>query len=185
MKKLVLILIGFCFFTNLKAQNSYYWYNNTKQVLNRDNSRTFITVKNLADAEEVTNELKASGIEVDDFQSILLSSGMECDDNKYWTYVYSSNFNSEVIVYSGPSYILENNTHVSISHLFYVKVKSLDDVDLLDSMAEVYNVSILGNNQFMPKWYTLSVTSESSGNTLDIANSFFESGLFVKMPHLI
>ena len=178
MKKLVLILIGFCLFTNLKAQNSYYWYNNTKQVLNKDKSRTFITVKNLADAEKVTNELESLNIKVDDFQSIYLSSGIKNDDNKYWTYIYSSDFNSDLIVYSGPSYILENNTHVAISHLFYVKVKSLDDVDLLDSMAEVYNVSILGNNQFMPKWYTLSVTSKSSGNTLDIANRFFESGLF-------
>lgn len=33
-------------------------------------------------------------------------------------------------------------------------------------------------NEFMPLWYTLSCDNESAGDALQMANEFYESGLF-------
>lgn len=40
------------------------------------------------------------------------------------------------------------------------------------------NITIVEQNQFMPLWYTLKITKNTVGNTLEVANQFFETGLF-------
>lgn len=37
-------------------------------------------------------------------------------------------------------------------------------------------VTLLGNNEYLPLWYTLSCTNESLGNALEMANKFYEDG---------
>jgi hypothetical protein len=39
-------------------------------------------------------------------------------------------------------------------------------------------VEIVGNNGFMPLWYTLSCSKNSKGNALEMANTFYETGFF-------
>ena len=39
-------------------------------------------------------------------------------------------------------------------------------------------VEVIGYNEFMPLWYTLSCSSKSMGNALEMANRFYETGLF-------
>ena len=48
----------------------------------------------------------------------------------------------------------------------------------LQQFAEENKVTILGRNGYMRDWYTLSCTNESAGNALDMANIFYETGLF-------
>lgn len=45
-------------------------------------------------------------------------------------------------------------------------------------MASDNRITIIGNNEHMPLWYTLACTNEYSGNTLEMANRFYESGKF-------
>jgi hypothetical protein len=54
----------------------------------------------------------------------------------------------------------------------------VDDINVLESFASENNVEILGNNKFMPLWYTLACTKSSAGNALKMANLFYESGKF-------
>lgn len=53
-----------------------------------------------------------------------------------------------------------------------------EDIDKLKDFAKENNVEILGRNIFMPLWYTLSCTKYSKGNALEMANAFYESGIF-------
>lgn len=85
---------------------------------------------------------------------------------------------NESIIYESPFYNLENGKEVGISHLFYVKLKSQTNLNDLMRMALANKVEILGNNEYMPLWYTLACDKISSGNALELANKFFESGLF-------
>lgn len=49
---------------------------------------------------------------------------------------------------------------------------------MLYEMAETYNVLVLGNDQYMPLWFELSVNKFSKGTTLEIVNKLHETNLF-------
>lgn len=67
---------------------------------------------------------------------------------------------------------------VGISNLFMVKLNDASGIESLKKLAADNKVKIVGQNRFMPLWYTLSVDKHSAGNAMDIANRFFESKLF-------
>lgn len=83
------------------------------------------------------------------------------------------------IKYSAPFFeTVDNGKEIGISHFFYVKLKTIEDKYLLFDMASKLRVEVLGNNEYMPLWYTLSCDVNSSGNSLQMSNVFYESGLF-------
>ncbi len=80
--------------------------------------------------------------------------------------------------YMMPFFNIDPNIEVGISHLFTVKLKSSNDFALLDSIAGSNNVKIVGNHTFRPLWYTLSCDIRSTGNALQMANTFYETRFF-------
>lgn len=85
--------------------------------------------------------------------------------------------NQESIVKVSPTYTFMDNK-LGISNNFYVKLFRTDDAKILYDMAKNYSIQVLGYNEFMPLWFTLSCTKETSYNAIEAANIFFESGLF-------
>ena len=63
-------------------------------------------------------------------------------------------------------------------YYFQVKLKSEEDVVLLEQMTEQTRSVILEQNGFMPLFFRVSVTENSELNALECANIFYESGLF-------
>ena len=82
------------------------------------------------------------------------------------------------VVYSAPFYTAPSGEEVGISHLFYVKLKKEEDKADLAKLAKKHKVEIIGSNKFMPLWYTLSCTKDSSGNSLEVANAFHATNEF-------
>lgn len=66
----------------------------------------------------------------------------------------------------------------SYSSLFYVKVFDENDLTDLNTMISATNTTLVEQNAFMPKWFTVQVTKASMGHTVKMANYFYESGLF-------
>lgn len=181
MKKLFFFVIALVFLGQLSAQEKYYWYNNAKQDLVLDFQRQYITVKSLSDIEMIQKELSLIGIQYDEFQRVVVDSSFSDTLNKYWTFIYPSEpkeyFNPSII-YSSPAYKLIDGTIIGISHLIYVKLKSKDDIIMLESFSKQYGFCILGESNYIPLLYTLSCTNQSFGNGLDIANALYSSHLF-------
>ena len=71
-----------------------------------------------------------------------------------------------------------NGNRIDVTNNFYVKLKSADDFGKLQQMATQYGFEIIGNNEFMPLWYTLSCNTASSQNAIEAANLFQESQQF-------
>ena len=71
-----------------------------------------------------------------------------------------------------------NGNRIDVTNNFYVELKCDDDLGKLQQMASQYGFEIIGNNEFMPLWYTLSCNSASSKNAIEAANLFYESQLF-------
>lgn len=61
---------------------------------------------------------------------------------------------------------------------FYVKVLNENDLTDLNQMIAQTNTELVGQNQFMKRWFELRATKESNGDGLAMANFFYESGLF-------
>jgi len=76
-----------------------------------------------------------------------------------------------------PTYTVSGQK-LGISNNFYVKLFKEADRNKLFELAEKYSIQVLGYNEFMPLWFTLSCNRESSLNAIEAANSFYETGVF-------
>lgn len=58
----------------------------------------------------------------------------------------------------------------------YIKLKKLQDYNLLVEVAKTYNLQIISQNKFQPLWYTLK--TPKGFNPISISNDILESGKF-------
>ena len=81
----------------------------------------------------------------------------------------------------GVSHVLptfkRNGNRVDVTGNFYVKLFSESDISVLEQTAKRHGIEILGKNEYMPLWYTLSC-AKSSLNPIEAANLFYEMKLF-------
>jgi len=154
----------------------YYWYRNEKITMIPVKSKSFILIDtNLCDKDKLPKA---------DFKPYELGN-ISSDKTKHLQYAtLNKRFDPELykidgIVYHSPFYIVGDATEAyGVSNLFYVKLKSRDDFDKLEELAKEYKVEILGDNKLLPLWFTLSCDKHSAGDAIDMANTFYESGLF-------
>ncbi|AWK06752.1 hypothetical protein HYN56_21970 [Flavobacterium crocinum] len=67
---------------------------------------------------------------------------------------------------------------IGTSSYFYVKLKDVQDLKLLQKTASEKAVDIVKQVPYMPEWYILSVKKGANGNSVDLSNQFYETGLF-------
>jgi subtilisin family serine protease len=70
------------------------------------------------------------------------------------------------------------NQKVGISNNFYVKLFKKEDRTVLFDLAKKYSMQVLGYNEYMPLWFTLSCTKKTPFSSIDAANKFYETHLF-------
>lgn len=68
-------------------------------------------------------------------------------------------------------------TMINLTNFFYVKLYNPNDISYLNYLANQHGALVIEQYEYMPLWYTLSSTSISQ-NSLDLANAFFETGMF-------
>lgn len=83
-----------------------------------------------------------------------------------------------VVSMASPCFISAEGQKMGLSNNFYVKLKKEKDVDELYRVAQEMNVEVLGHNEYMPLWFTLSCNKFTKQNALLTANIFHETGLF-------
>lgn len=90
------------------------------------------------------------------------------------------------VVHAAPYFSNQGEEKIGLSEFFMVKLKSPGDVDQLLEYATQQGATVIGQNKFLPLWYTLAVTAAAKANALDLANRFQESGKFaVSQPDLM
>ena len=72
----------------------------------------------------------------------------------------------------------DDSVSVRMSNHFYIKVRSHSDYEKLSLLAKETNVILAGEVPYMDEWYDLVVANSLYDNSLDMANYFFETGLF-------
>lgn len=77
-----------------------------------------------------------------------------------------------------PSYKNSTGEELIMTNYLNIKLKQASDLGKLQTIATKYHLTNLKQNKFMPLWYSLTITSQTPGTTLEVANTIFETGLF-------
>jgi len=200
MKMLISIIVGFIYFTQISAQEHYYYYNGGKIYLELNTDYIFVSGTNESNIKKVLNnnstsidKKNTSKVEVDITGKRLTKANDYKKQNsvKYWSALKLKgnlsklNYNSEIeklkeanedLIIS-PYFKSKSSEKIGLSNYFYVKLKHENDIDILQEQMVLHKVELVGNNKFMPLWYTLSVTPNTF-NAMQMANLFYETGLF-------
>ncbi|MCB0737947.1 MAG: S8 family serine peptidase [Bacteroidetes bacterium] len=170
----------------LPAQN-YFWSNGKKVSLQKDSTMCFVILKEVNNSQSLKREIDTSKLNIRSFKKARIAGHLNfLDSNSDKTQTWSvletknqrdrANLNSNKIVYQTPFFKQGNGKPFGLSHLFYVKLKHEKQLDTLLTMAKKYKVEVMGNNRFMPLWYTLRCAEKTKGNALEMANTFYEKG---------
>ena len=195
-KKVCFILSLFVLFgLSLNAQQEtlqakqFYYYKGEKQYLELDTRFIFVSVADEKAADIFfANNLTRQPLRVDITNKMQSETGykrfwtkLSLEDNlSEETYMakLSEINNSGKDIIAAPYFKNKHQDNIGLSNFFSVKLKSLSDTLLLKWEAEKEHAVIVHQNQFMPLWFVLSVTVNSKYNAMEMANRFYESGLF-------
>lgn len=168
--------------SSFAVNDSYYWYHGKKISISPTDDKFFILYNGKLDVKNI----KASGTE----KSVVLGLEKIANDTQAKDYNWAiledvcekqikELWEKGIITYSSPYYISSiGKNKIGISNLFYVKLRNEKDIEELKQFANEYKVEILGRNKKLPLWYTLACYDNSLGDALQMANEFYESGLF-------
>ncbi len=191
----LILLIGFSL--QLSAQEYFYYYKGTKIALELNPEYLFISApnQNMVDNVHINVAIDPNHTlsQRDNTSQTLLKPQNFEEKNpvRFWKEIKltkrhsksayltqiqaTRTANKDLIV--APYFKTKDGDKIGLSNFFYVKLKQETDFSSLLTQIKLHNLELVGNNQFMPLWYTVSVTPNSL-DALQMANLFYETGLF-------
>ncbi|MEM6737410.1 MAG: S8/S53 family peptidase [Bacteroidota bacterium] len=173
----------------------FYYYKNKKVPLELNMDYAYVVLEpGISSAAQLSSYLRPD-LEINKFSQSQMSKTLQTGNStetrtsEYWAEIklnkrlsyaeWMQQLKSDPkVALVSPYFKSEANEKIGLSNYFYVKLRSESDFDLLLKMARQTRTEIVGQNKFMPKWYTLKCTEMSSYNALQAANLFHESGQF-------
>jgi len=183
-------LLLFLAFAGLNAQTPYfYYYGGEKQYFELNTSYAFVSVAddNTANRAFATYNATYEPFRIDIPEGkqsktytkrvwTLLSFEEKFSDEAYLSKLYEiKHLGKDVIV--APCFKTQYQDKIGLSNFFYVKLNSLSDTILLKQEAEKEH-AVIAYRSSVHLWFVLSVTEQSRYNAMELANHFYESGLF-------
>jgi subtilisin family serine protease len=188
--KLTFVIVSFCFVA--KSQTPYYYYyKGEKHYLTLNTEYAFISVKNQHLSDNIqqrsiqTTVLRSDNSDRKQYQGknrisryyAELKIEENLSERQYLDLLSDiKRQNKDVII--APYFKTQNGDKIGLSNFFYIKLKKIGDTTLLRQIAEQTNCVIVEQDQFMPLWFVLNTTENTEFNALEVANFFYESGLF-------
>ena len=158
----------------------YYWSNGEKIYLNIVEDKYFCIFDAMAIEANAIPMSNLASYDLIPYSPYIETTAYTDDatENYYSACVDSTILSAynDAVIYSAP-YLSNGVSEVGITNIFYIKLKSESDVDVLYAFAEEHNSIVICEN-FLPLWNTLSCSSQSTYNALELANIAYESGLF-------
>lgn len=159
------------------AQNDFYYYRGQKINIQRDETKICVITPKTETAVFTT----AKGIEqkniFDNQYNIVVYSTNDVTTARSLNQALTTSIN-KATSFTLPYYKTMSGEGLNMTPYLYVKLKKEEDYVTLQEQAEQNSLTIVSQNEFMPLWYTLLLTPQSAGNTLEIANGLYETGLF-------
>jgi len=173
-----IVLFG-CSCLSAQQQAPFYYYKG-EQILLPVDSQYFLVY---ADAKKISSEQFAKEYHVTEWVEDGGDGLIEAQVS-----IPNGNYDSVVNVLKAHNYVVDvepvigdNYMHVNTSRLFYVKLRDVHDYPLLCDLSLRTGVEIKGEVAYCEKWYELSVDKNSTGNSIEISNKFWETGSFANV----
>jgi len=202
MKKKYLLLIMFgalSLFLNAQQEKPFYYYKGEKFYLQVDYARISVISEGRFDVDNaktlttqtfsVANEGKSytmqNVIPIDEDLKMVQYKEIFITEMEFSEMLKQTNYydiiqqlsKGDNIVKVLPAHTVLGQK-LGISNNFYVKLFKEEDRNSLFELADKHSIQVLGYNEFMPLWFTLSCTQQTPLGTMDAANLFFETDLF-------
>jgi hypothetical protein len=180
----IIFIIFIAWSIGLYAESDYYyWYRGEKVPLELLPTKKFILVTSPDDTTALKKRLAHRDIMAHPFRIEQITYAQDAPDKiDCWAIVESINLlpdltDDEAILYEGQFFLNADKLEVGgLSHTLLVKLKQIEDLPLLEELAEENGVKIDGQPfSTMPLWYSLSCTKTSKGNAMQMANMFYET----------
>lgn len=173
--------------TRTAITGDYYWGSDGKIPITKSADKVWVLFKE--DNSTIRTSLQTAGIsslqDVQDYNLVIqndkrtteqfanLKSGIgEIKDA-------TSLSKLESVVYVAPYYKFKSEKEYPLTNIFYVELKSSNDLSKLEELAAENNVTVIGEIPLTGNAYILACTKDSNGNALEMANLFYESGIFI------
>lgn len=185
MKKINLLLGASLLFCGLaSAQSNYYWANGKKVFVEKSDKKYVLMDVDESGSSSSRKKKPSHNIEPT-HQYVNKMKGVNYKSHAYTLKSSTEATTSENIVYEGPTFKDADGNDMVMTNFFYVQLKSKGDLKVLKSTAAKYKATIIGSNSTDDLWYLLSCL-ESDKNPMELANTFYETGLFASAePELV
>ena len=173
---LVFLVLISCSIHTMAQTEYYYYYKGGKIPLTLNENKVVVCIPK---DNKIVSERIQSTVQV---QSTLKDNNFDIfiilrSDYEKLTSLDTWEEDSKSVIQT-PSLISEKNEEVFTTPYLYVRLKSEDDKDLLNSYIEKYKLFIYRQIPTMPLWYILSLTLDSEKGPIECANELWESGDF-------
>ncbi len=164
----------------------YYWCNEEKIPLRILTDKYFVLTETTT-SENLVQEFEKTGQKALSFRRERNFSYIEgISDNKFEIFKKAHSYivsggrpnTKDKILYSTPFYKNIQDEEIGITNEFSVILKNDADLPKLKHLAEENGVLFLGKEAIRKEYYALACTIDSKGNALEMANLFYETGLF-------
>ncbi len=173
---------------NEQELTDFYWSMGERISLKRSKEKSFVLFRSL-DENSIKTIFSKARIRMDaDKIKPFIYDGTDNTGNAAKSFInyqwaevkayYLSFNNIPEITYAAPYYIGPNGDEFPLTNLIYVHLKDNGDISLLESFSKDLNFGIIGKFNGIPNLYIASCTKDSKGNSLEVANILYETGLF-------
>ena len=179
-KKLLLLLLFFTCSLHTIGQTDYYYSSGKKFPLTLNENKVVVSIPK--ECGEIIERFHANvqtlcmiKDETFDTHVILRSEYEKLTSLDFWTE------DSKSVILTSCYYTdTEGDEEVFATPYLDLRLKKEEDIDLLNSYAEQYKLTIVKNMPYMPLWYILHINPESEKSPLECANEIYESGDFAE-----
>lgn len=193
---IIAALLCSCNLSNIEAttdqintEETYYWFKGEKIILTPCPNKTYLVLNGNKDTQKAATTGRLRNSKFHDVCMAKMNSAKSnlethSEEELSWAIVDLSqsqvkqSVTANNIYYSSPLYTTESGSEIGISHLFYVKMADESQISKVEELASKYNVKVIGRDKYLPLWCTLSCSTESHGNTLEIMKLFHNCGEF-------
>lgn len=177
MKNLISLIFCLIVGTILVFGNESFYYSGDKKImLKEDISKLAILTPNNKQSNNINlNEITSIKKYYGDYSNVeIYYRDSVISSHVIHNLLNDENSSSHFI----PCYVNEEGLELCPNGYIYVELKDKKDLLQLEKVSNDFNCRIIGNNSFMPLWYTLRISFQKFSNPIEIANKIFETGYF-------
>lgn len=179
MKKKILFLIPFLLLGIIAgAQEHFYYYKGAKVPLTLNTQRVNFRVTGEFDSINITNlGYKLSNFHEDNLVKNTFFGEIDFNSSDYTTCMENLK-EIDGIIGIFPHFQKNKDKSIGTSDVFYVKLKNIEDFNVLQQTVVNKGGKIEMQVPYMPEWYIISVDDQDLGTAVHLSNEFYETGLF-------